>query len=291
MARLLSLRALAAATAVAAAAGCYTGPVVDFAAPAGQIAPVVGANGDPGASTSGLPCDLATVLANKCTPCHGAVLAGGAPNALLARADLVVPSRTNPTISMAELSIQRMQETAKPMPPNGSITAEEIAVFQAWVSAGMPEGVCDTPIASSSADYNTPTVCTSGTSWTRGDHGSSSMHPGKACAACHSKEREGPRYAFAGTIYPTAHEPDDCNGYSDRDVSVIITGADGTSITLAPNAVGNFATRKTVPLPYTVKLVRGDAVREMLTPQRSGDCNTCHTLSGTEKAPGRIMAP
>lgn len=29
---------------------------------------------------------------------------------------------------------------------------------------------------------------------------------------CHTAEREGPRYPITGTLYPTGHEPNDCNG-------------------------------------------------------------------------------
>ena len=46
-----------------------------------------------------------------------------------------------------------------------------------------------------------------------------------------------------------------------------------------------------ITFPITAKVVQGDRERVMLTPQMSGDCNSCHTQAGTMAAPGRIVAP
>lgn len=99
---------------------------------------------------------------------------------------------------------------------------------------------------------------------------------------------------IGGTVYPTAHEPDDCNGASGSSLggaSVIITGANGATLTLPVNSVGNFYTGQSVAVPFTAKVVVGNAVRAMVTPQTNGDCNSCHTESGANNAPGRIMLP
>lgn len=275
--------------AIGALAACYTGPSL---APDTMLgpAPATATNTSANPASSDLPCDLATLLAAKCTSCHGTRLVGGAPNPLLSLADLTAPSKSEPGKSYAALSIERMQDPKKPMPPNGSATPSDVAVFQAWVDAGTPAGTCAS--ASTNANYDTPLICTSGSSWTRGDHGSSSMHPGGTCIDCHTTNSEdGPRYAIAGTVFPTAHEPDDCFGYGARDATVVITGADGTTLNLAVNGAGNFYSRRSVALPYTAKVIIGDRTREMTTPQTKGDCNSCHTTDGAEKAPGRIMAP
>ena len=47
--------------------------------------------------------------------------------------------------------------------------------------------------------------------WTGGNRGSADMNPGRACITCHST-MNGPSLTIAGTVYPTAHEPDLCNG-------------------------------------------------------------------------------
>jgi hypothetical protein len=116
------------------------------------------------------------------------------------------------------------------------------------------------------------------------------MRPGEACIACHSSG-EGPRYSIAGTVYPTAHESNDCNGASDPNVQVVITDATGATITLPLNSAGNFESRQSIATPYTAKVISGTKVRAMATPQTSGDCNSCHTEQGNNGAPGRIIAP
>lgn len=276
---------LALSLVIAAGAACYTGPAVDGAAPAREVAAV---EPEPDASAgAGLPCEIATLLEQKCTSCHGAPLSGGALNRLLDAADLAAKSMTDPSRSNAEVSVERMRDATKPMPPDQPLSAAEIGVFETWVKAGMPAGSC-TPVNTAGA----PSVCTSGKTWTRGNRGSRDMHPGGACIDCHSRD-EGPRYAFAGTVYPTAHEPDDCYGSNGSSVSmqVEITDARGQTYRAAVGAAGNFGSQTRFTAPYTARVIVGTKVREMKTPQTNGDCNTCHTERGNEKAAGRIIAP
>lgn len=65
------------------------------------------------------------------------------------------------------------------------------------------------------------------------------MHPGLECIGCHQREGEGPRFDIAGTVYPTAHEPDDCNG-TGSGITVVITDSTGRQLSLQTTAVGNF---------------------------------------------------
>ncbi len=266
---------------IAAAAGCYTGPNLSAgASPSTSVAPTApAASGD-------LPCDVADLLTTSCSSCHGEPLSGGAKNRLLDAADLAAPSKIDPSKTIADDCIQRMKDASKPMPPTGALADDRIAVLEAWVAGGMPKGACET------TNGSTPTVCTSGTMWTRGDHGSKSMHPGKACIACHSttEEDDAPIYSIAGTVYPTAHEPDDCYGATSG-ATVVITDAKGASHSLAINSAGNFYTRSAIATPYTAKVIAGGKTRVMETPQTEGDCNSCHTERGASDAPGRIMTP
>lgn len=121
------------------------------------------------------------------------------------------------------------------------------------------------------------------------------MHPGVACIDCHtsSNNREAPSFTIAGTVYPTAHEPADCNGLDGTTdgVQVVITDAKGKKLTLDVNDVGNFSSVATLTMPYTAKVVSGSKERVMSASQTTGDCNSCHTESGASGAPGRIMAP
>jgi cytochrome c553 len=134
--------------------------------------------------------------------------------------------------------------------------------------------------------------CTSNAYWSRGNH--SLMAPGQACIACHQRSGEGPLYTIAGTLYPTGHEPDNCNGVSSATsgAQVIVTGANGAVLTLTANSAGNFYTTIPVAMPYNVKVVDGNGIeRSMFTTSTDGDCNRCHTQNGTNAAPGRVTLP
>jgi hypothetical protein len=100
-------------------------------------------------------------------------------------------------------------------------------------------------------------------------------------------------FAVAGTLFPTPHEPNDCNGVSSTvDAQVVITEANGTVHTLSVNAVGNFSLETaTFAFPYQAKVVYQGRERVMVEAQKSGDCNDCHTQDGRENAPGRIFLP
>jgi hypothetical protein len=128
------------------------------------------------------------------------------------------------------------------------------------------------------------------------------MDPGDACVGCHARG-EGGIPAFAGTVYPSAHEPTLCLGADGtRNYSgaqIVVTDATGASFTAPVNAAGNFYTsrRTTVSPPLKAKIVFMGRERQMLTPAPTGDCNSCHTQDGATtvaggiKAPGRIILP
>lgn len=272
---------------VAAAAGCYSGPSLSDSsqAPDAAVSPNLPAGAD-------LPCEVAELLTTSCSQCHGEPLAGDAKNRLLSAADLKAPAPSDPSQTNIQLAIARMKDTKKPMPPGAPLGADQVAILEKWVADGMPAGTC---AASGGTDYNTPTVCTSNTYWTRGDHESEDMHPGVACIDCH-RRKHGPPLTIAGTVYPTAHEPDDCNGIGGA--TVVITDATGATFKAPVRASGNFKLTKTITPPYSAEVqVAGKAPRKMATKQTDGDCNGCHTEKGTTTAssatpaPGRIMTP
>jgi hypothetical protein len=153
-------------------------------------------------------------------------------------------------------------------------------------------GASDDAATSPSSDpFAAAPTCTSGTTWTKGNHGSHEMNPGRACIACHST-MNGPDLTIAGTVYPTAHEPDLCYGADGSNgVRVVITGADGRTTTLTPVSSGNFSLETAVMMPFTAKVTYAGRERAMTTAQTSGDCNGCHTQAGTNGAPGRITLP
>ena len=172
--------------------------------------------------------------------------------------------------------------------------------MQSWMDQGMPS-TCDTGATTTDGGtvvanpYDTPVTCTSNTNWTGGNAESPNMRPGGACINCHSSG-EGPSFLLAGTVYPSAHEPDDCNGAngSTGAAQVIVTDANGMTISMNVNSVGNFYYQgrgASLAFPYQAKVVQNGLERVMVTPQTDGDCNSCHSESGDNMAPGRIMLP
>jgi hypothetical protein len=138
-----------------------------------------------------------------------------------------------------------------------------------------PDSAPDGPVA---------VVCTSNRMYNGGT--GPSMRPGAACPTCH-------RFAVAGTVYPTLHEPTNCNGIngSSMAMTVVITDANGAVHTIPVNGVGNFYLRGSIARPFRAKIISGGRERAMVLPQTNGACNSCHTALGANNAPGRIMAP
>lgn len=279
--------------AAAAVVGCYTGPSIDAKRSATQteVSGTEPESAEP--ASADLPCDVANVLASACSSCHGSTLAEGAPNRLVSWGDLSATLKGNDAVTQAQLALARMKDELKPMPPTSMASPEAIAIIEKWIAAGMPKGSC----AATGIDYSADPTCTSNAKWTRGDRGSELMHPGDTCIDCHEREREGPRYTVAGTIYPTAHEPIDCNGVNGRTskTTVVITDAAGKTFNIPVNSVGNFYTGSAIKKPFRAKVIRGEAVFEMQAAITDGECNGCHTAEGTfddlTKPRGRIVLP
>ena len=132
---------------------------------------------------------------------------------------------------------------------------------------------------------NAAARCTSNNTWTTGN--SQNMAPGQTCPDCHSN------FQLAGTLYPSGHEPANCNGVDGlaTNATVVVTDATGRQLMLYPNTVGNFYTSIVVTPPYSAKVVANGKERAMAVTQTIGACNTCHTQTGANGAPGRITLP
>jgi hypothetical protein len=152
----------------------------------------------------------------------------------------------------------------------------------------LPRGYSETPPAGADPD-----ACVTGQWWAQRDRESELMHPGGDCTSCHTSRREGPRYAIAGTVMADYAEAEDCRGVDGPVVEIY--GADGTLLQeLTTNSAGNFFSLEAIPaeqLPYTARVIYDGRVRRMLSPQTTGQCNSCHTATGLNSAPGRIVLP
>jgi hypothetical protein len=168
-----------------------------------------------------------------------------------------------------------------------------------FIALAACTGIVEAPDESAGASTGVA-MCSSKTYWMEADKGSELMHPGGACNACHDKTPTAPNYTIAGTVYPTAHEPDGCNGVVGKadvngmaEVTVVITDNSGRSLPPLPvNSAGNFKYEVAVSAPYKVKVVtKGGKENKMVMSPPHGDCNACHTQNGANAAPGRIVVP
>jgi hypothetical protein len=111
------------------------------------------------------------------------------------------------------------------------------------------------------------------------------MRPGEPCLGCHN-------FSIAGTVYPTGHEPNDCNGVgTSAGATVVVTDSKGTMLKLTVNSAGNFYSNTKITTPYTAAVQTSKGSRAMSSSQTNGNCNSCHTQNGTNSAPGRIVVP
>lgn len=271
-------------------------PGVDSNAPSGPEAPA-GTGGN-----TGLPCDVQAVLENRCIACHD----GTRAVPMLTYGDLAKKSSVDPTKTIAELALIRMQSKTSPMPPPPAVgpEADEIAIFDAWAKAGFPKetksctdpppdgGTMDAgPLLDGAAGDggDAGPLCASGVLWNQANAPSPLMNPGLACNACH-QINGGPNLRVAGTVYTALNERDLC--YGKPNLVVRVTAADGKVFDLPVNNAGNFFLDKMNPkAPYRAMVIDGQKTRAMQGTVTSGDCNSCHTQAGRNGAPGRIAAP
>lgn len=259
-------------------------------------------SGGAGATGSCLPADVKALMASQCATsgCHTSTSDSKKPP-LRTFADLTASSKVDSSQTLAERSVVRMKDSAQPMPPDALLPASQVSVLESWVESGMKPIACapsadggpggDGPDGGATApdEFDVPAKCTNGAGTTSKG---SSMDPGRACNTCHS-------FRLAGTVYPTAHEPNDCRGSngSTSGLKLVVTDANGKTTQVSINSAGNFYSSTTLARPAKVKIVdSAGKERPMKTPISTaamGDCNSCHTQNGagSPAAPGRILAP
>jgi hypothetical protein len=258
----------------------------------------------PGAGIGGaIPADVLAVLSARCWLCHGARPRPGVPVSLVTRDDFTRPSGSDPTMTVAQVVVARITtadaQKRMPPPPANPATSAEVQTLQAWIGAGTP--LVPSPADGGSVDaapdpFGAPPQCTSGVVWTSGTSDSPLMQPGEPCLTCHSN------LGFAGTVYPTAHEPSQCYGANGTTTAaraqVVVLDSSGNSFTAEINAAGNFNSPAVVVPPLRAKVLFMGRERVMIGAVPDGNCNGCHTQLGTTTAmdttvpaPGRIILP
>jgi cytochrome c553 len=303
-------------------AACYTGPVLGD--PYAGLTPTQTIAPDAVKGSFDCKSGVTDVL-SACSTCHGIEPVGN-DLVLVTRSQLLARSASSPTKTVAQVSLERMQDVVSPMPPTGVAAKADVDKLAAWLNAGMPEGACavqqqtaqpgqpgqgnqpgqpsqaavdggtDSAAAKPPNLFGGPSTCTSGEKY-QGKSGFD-MRPGEACNACHTSLNVR-TFTIAGTVYPTGHEPNDCVGTKDGSVRIVLTDSAGkeTFVPVPANQRGNFALDKgTLTGAYAVRVETTDGakVRKMggkVKLPGDGDCNRCHSDAGSEKAPGRVVIP
>jgi len=143
-----------------------------------------------------------------------------------------------------------------------------------------------------------PARCTSGVTRDLNESEGPEMAPGRPCNTCHAEENaasgegDAPIFAFAGTVFPTDHEPDDCTAPAASGALVVVTDASGREFTAEVNRGGNFLFEEELfRYPYKAKVIFQGRERVMDSAQSDANCNSCHSAAGDNGAPGRIVLP
>lgn len=98
-----------------------------------------------GVSTSKVPCEVAAIVADHCTTCHGATPSFNAPMSLVEAGDFAAPAPIDSSRAVREVAAQRINaEGSARMPPPGTVealSADELAALDSWLGSGAPAAV------------------------------------------------------------------------------------------------------------------------------------------------------
>jgi hypothetical protein len=125
------------------------------------MAPVAasGSSGEllaPAASQQGVPCEIAAIVSERCTTCHGATPQFNAPMALVTGADFQATVPSTATQSVRDVASARINaaDSSRRMPPPGTVEAlepSELSALTAWLDAGAPSAAGGCSILDQSA--------------------------------------------------------------------------------------------------------------------------------------------
>ena len=134
---------IAGTTASAATSSSVNGTSASSGGTSGPTAPT--------ADGQGLPCNVKQILTENCVSCHGVAPQFGAPMPLVSNTNFTAPAVTDPMRSVGELVLERVSDSARPMPPApyDRLEADEVSVLSSWINGGAQpsDEVCETPPA------------------------------------------------------------------------------------------------------------------------------------------------
>lgn len=236
------------------------------------------------AGATGVPCDVATVFAEKCTGCHSDPPINGSLSGLVTYSDLMASSTEDPAKKLIEESVIRMQSTTSPMPPSsvGSpATASDISTLQNWIAAGEPQGTCDAGVVGG----GTSNVFSNEGAFTPTAGPTGEHNAGRDCLSCHNGSGEAPHFVFAGTVYNGSGSP-----VAGAEIRVEDSAGNFVSVYSATN--GNFYQRAsgTFAAPGHAGARNSSTTNLMISNVTNGGCNSCH-CSGASCTTAPIHLP
>ncbi len=231
--------------------------------------------GDAGAtppppSGAGIPCDVAAMLAAKCTSCHADPPLNGSLSGLVTLADLLATSKEDPTKNVAQASLARMQSASAPMPPasvGSPASSADIQALQSWIN-GNYVGSCADAGAAPPPAGNVFTGAPAFVSQTAGSTHTAGLN---CMGGCHNHG-----FTFAGTLT-------DGNGKGVAGAEVRLVDAKGVAISVHTGSNGNFhsSTSFTGPAHVGARNAATTVVMATALQPANGGCNGCHTTGGT----------
>ncbi len=123
-------------------------PVGPSVAPAPENEQAAAVDGSVAGSLA-VPCDVAEIVSDHCTTCHGLTPQFNAPMPLVSGGDFSAAAPISTGRSVREVALERVTtEGARQMPPPGTVgalDAQELAALTAWLEAGAPSAAegCD----------------------------------------------------------------------------------------------------------------------------------------------------
>jgi hypothetical protein len=117
------------------------------------------------------------------------------------------------------------------------------------------------------------------------------MRPGNNCLRCHSAEGQASSkpFSFGGTVFPKS-DSDLCSGV--QGVTIRVTDAKGTLVSVVSNEVGNFWSATLLTPPLRMEAEYQGRVAKMPVDAPTGGCALCHSSpDAVGGARGRIRAP
>jgi hypothetical protein len=257
--------------------------------------------------------DVQATLTNYCTSCHST--GGTRSQAPLDSYNAGFATSPPPYQTMNLWQAAGLRIGDRTMPVGVNVPQAQIDAFTQWVGLNMPFNNCSSG-GPTDAGPVMPTCNSNNFAPNDPNNGGDFMMPGQACNACHQTQQGGieppPLFTIAGTVMGLLHDQDLCisplaNGITNVKIHVVpAVGAPfdvrvGTTADPTANN-GNFLSERGVTSPFHVSLVytRNGTVEERpmsASPSEvqgapagidPGDCNVCHTVMGTNGAPGRI---